>query len=135
MGEAATEWKKHKPLPSSRCLCTPATGCDEDCQNRVMYYECDDSNCNLGTAACGNRQFADLKQRCRKQGTYNIGHDIVPTGRKGFGVRACRTFEPNQIIMEYAGEIITQDECESRMRTTYRHNKVIQLAELVRVPC
>ena len=29
-------------------------------------------------------------------------------------------FEPNQIIVEYTGEIITQEECEARMRTQYK---------------
>jgi len=89
-----------------------------------MFYECDDTNCHLDMERCGNRQFADLKQRCKKGGAFGIGVDVVKTEQKGFGVRACRTFEANQIIMEYAGEIITQDECESRMRKEYRNNEV-----------
>ena len=43
---------------------------------------------------------------------------------RGYGVRSNRTFEPNQIIVEYAGEIITQDECDNRMRTLYKDNEV-----------
>jgi hypothetical protein len=35
-----------------------------------------------------------------------------------------RTFEPHQIIVEYAGEIITQEECERRMKQVYKRDKV-----------
>jgi histone-lysine N-methyltransferase ASH1L len=124
VGDAATEWKHHKQLPSSRCLCTPDTGCDEDCQNCYMLYECDESNCNVGSANCGNRPFADLKERCKSGRRYDIGVEVLKTEAKGYGVRACRTFEPGQIIMEYAGEIITQEECERRVATEYKDNAV-----------
>ncbi len=35
-----------------------------------------------------------------------------------------RTFQPHQIIVEYAGEIITQSECERRMKQIYKKDKV-----------
>lgn len=35
-----------------------------------------------------------------------------------------RSFEPHQIIVEYAGEIITQTECERRMKQVYKKDKV-----------
>jgi len=129
-GDADNVWKKHKPLPASRCICKRETGCDEDCQNRIMLYECDDSNCNLREGPCGNRQFADLKQRTinhkrnKHRDCYEIGIDVVKTESKGFGVRACRTFKKGQIIVEYAGEIITQEETTTRMNTKYRNNEV-----------
>jgi len=124
VGDAATEWKHHKQLPPSRCLCTSENGCDDDCQNRYMLYECDESNCNLGTEACSNRSFADLKERSKSGKKYDIGVEVVKTEAKGYGVRACRTFEPGQIVMEYAGEIITQEECERRVATEYKDNEV-----------
>ncbi|PVH94547.1 histone-lysine N-methyltransferase ash1, partial [Periconia macrospinosa] len=34
-----------------------------------------------------------------------------------------RSFNPHQIIVEYAGEIITQDECERRMKQIYKKDK------------
>jgi hypothetical protein len=33
-----------------------------NCQNRYMFYECDNGNCRLGPE-CGNRNFEGLKQR------------------------------------------------------------------------
>jgi histone-lysine N-methyltransferase ASH1L len=37
-------------------------------------------------------------------------------------VRSNRCFRPNQIIMEYAGEIITEEECDRRMNEIYKNN-------------
>lgn len=51
----------------------------------------------------------------------------MKTANKGFGVRACRSFEPHQIIVEYAGEVITQEECEKRMRNEYKDNECYYL--------
>jgi histone-lysine N-methyltransferase ASH1L len=110
----------------SKCMCTEETGCDENCQNRYMFYECDDGNCGLGPG-CGNRSFEELKQRTKAGGKYNIGVEVIKTADRGYGVRSNRTFEPNQIIVEYTGEIITQAECEKRMRTIYKNNEVRHL--------
>lgn len=98
-----------------------------------MFYECDDSNCAIGAALCTNRAFADLRdrckdvkadERCKEVKKFRVGVEVVKTACKGFGVRACRTFDPHQIIVEYAGEIITQDECMRRMKEEYKNNEV-----------
>lgn len=123
VGEAGGIWRANKRLELSKCLCTSETGCDDDCQNRFMFYECDDSNCGVGRQ-CGNRNFNELKQRTKAGGKYNVGVEVIKTTDRGYGVRSNRTFEPNQIIVEYTGEIITQTECERRMRTIYKDNDV-----------
>ncbi|KZF20518.1 SET domain-containing protein [Xylona heveae TC161] len=127
IGEAANIWKKHKVQELSRCICTPETGCGENCQNRFMFYECDETNCNIGAEYCTNRNFQALKQRCKSGGKYHIGVEVIKTADRGYGVRSNRTFEPNQIIVEYAGEIITQDECEKRMKNEYKNNECYYL--------
>lgn len=91
-----------------------------------MLYECDDSNCKVGAEHCTNRSFAALKQRCKVGGKYNIGVEVMKTADRGYGIRANRTFEPNQIIVEYTGEIITQSECDERMNKRYKDAEVIQ---------
>ncbi len=93
-----------------------------------MLYECEDSNCNVGAESCTNRSFAELKERSKSGKKYEIGVEVMKTAEKGFGIRACRTFEPQQIIVEYAGEIITQEECERRMRNEYKNNEVSKLS-------
>ena len=124
VGEAANVWKKSKRLESSACLCTPEGGCGEDCLNRFMLYECDDTNCALGPEYCSNRSFADLRIRYLGGGPYNTGVEVMKTLDRGYGVRSNRTFDPNQIIVEYTGEIITQDECDKRMNEQYKDNEV-----------
>ncbi|KAA6408197.1 MAG: histone-lysine N-methyltransferase ASH1L [Lasallia pustulata] len=127
IGEAASIWKKSERLEASTCICTSESGCDEDCFNRFMFYECDDSNCTLGAEFCTNRAFEDLRQRCKTGGKYNIGVEVIKTRDRGYGVRSNRTFDANQIIVEYAGEIITQDECDSRMAKLYKDNECYYL--------
>jgi len=53
------------------------------------------------------------------------------TKDRGFGLRATRSFEPNQIIVEYCGEIISQEETESRMKKIYKNNSVRLLVDRV----
>ncbi|KAI9779845.1 MAG: hypothetical protein M1839_007158 [Geoglossum umbratile] len=127
VGEAAEIWKKNKINEMSKCVCTPENGCDEDCQNRHMFYECDENNCAVGPERCTNRSFADLKERCKAGGRYHIGVEVFKTEDRGYGVRSNRSFEPNQIILEYAGEIITQEECERRMKKEYKKKECFYL--------
>lgn len=127
VGDAAAEWRTNKFSEQSTCLCRPETGCDNDCMNKFMYYECDSRNCNLTEEQCGNRAFEGLRKRVKAGGQYNVGVEVLRTADRGYGVRACRTFEPNQIIVEYTGEIINQEECESRMHGLYKDNEVSHL--------
>ena len=94
-----------------------------------MFYECDETNCIIGTEYCTNRSFEDLRKRCKAGGKYNIGVEVIKTMDRGHGVRSNRTFNSNQIIVEYTGEIITQDECDNRMRKMYKDNEVMIHAE------
>lgn len=115
-------WKRDKQ-DSSSCYCLPEDGCGEACHNRIMSYECDGTNCRLNPEQCGNRPFAQLKKRAKGNG-YDYGVEVMDTGDRGYGVRAMRCFDPHQIIVEYAGEIITQAECEDRMKKVYKKDKV-----------
>lgn len=124
VGEAINLWKKAKPLESSQCVCTLQSGCGEECFNRFMFYECDNSNCNVGADHCTNRSFENLRQRTKAGGKYNVGVEVVKTLDRGHGVRSNRCFDPNQIIVEYTGEIITQDECDNRMKNCYKDSEV-----------
>lgn len=134
VGEAKELWEKSEKLPTSACVCRPPadgeSGCDYDCLNRVMQYECNDKNCNLDPAMCNNRAFAQLAARTKKGGAFDVGVEVVKTDQRGFGVRACRSFSPGQIIMEYTGEIISEGECQRRMREDYKDKACYYLMEL-----
>ena len=126
IGQAAAVWKKtpHFEDFASKCVCTHEDGCAQDCQNRVMLYECDETNCNVGKEFCQNRAFQMLTERTKKGGRYRVGVEVFKTEDRGYGVRSNRCFEPHQIIMEYTGEIITEEECERRMNEEYKNNEV-----------
>ncbi|KAF5579495.1 histone-lysine n-methyltransferase ASH1L [Fusarium pseudoanthophilum] len=125
IGESKDYWRKspHFHDYSSKCVCKPEDGCGESCQNRIMLYECDEQNCNAGKQYCTNRAFATLTARRNKGGKYRVGVEVIKTSDRGYGVRSNRCFRPNQIIMEYAGEIITEEECERRMTEVYKDNE------------
>ncbi|KAF1934324.1 SET domain-containing protein [Didymella exigua CBS 183.55] len=125
IGDASALWK-HDKQDSSQCYCDPEDGCGEACHNRIMAYECDSNNCRLTSEECGNRPFAELKRRGKGNG-YDYGVEVMETEGRGYGVRAMRIFKPHQIIVEYAGEIITQSECERRMKQVYKKDKCYYL--------
>lgn len=136
VGEARDLWEGSEKLAASACVCArPAPGeqgCEDDCLNRVMQYECNDDNCSLDASSCGNRAFAELAARTRKGGPFDMGVEVVKTNNRGFGVRSCRTFAPGQIIMEYTGEIISEAECQRRMAEDYKDKQCYYLMELER---
>ncbi|KJZ75637.1 hypothetical protein HIM_05100 [Hirsutella minnesotensis 3608] len=129
IGDSKEYWRKMPHLDdySSKCVCKPDDGCGESCQNRIMLYECDATNCNVGKEHCTNRAFADLMSRRAKGGKYRVGVEVIKTSDRGYGVRSNRCFKPNQIIMEYTGEIITEEECERRMNEKYKNNECYYL--------
>lgn len=131
IGDAADQWRHNVFSEHSTCMCSPSTGCDTDCMNRFMYYECDSKNCRLTPSECGNRAFEGLKARTKKGGKFNVGVEVYKTSDRGYGVRSARCFEPGQVIVEYTGEIITQEECENRMRNDYKQNEVSCLQLLI----
>ncbi|KAI4726451.1 SET domain-containing protein [Aureobasidium sp. EXF-10728] len=133
VGDARDYWRKPH-YERSLCICTPPLpgssepGCGEHCLNRAMDYECDSNNCALGDQ-CTNRDFAGLAVRTERANKadkksayylFNAGVEVIKTPDRGFGVRACRSYEPHEIITEYTGEIITPNEAGRRIREDYK---------------
>ena len=129
VGDAKYEWKPKKQ-ELSYCICKPETGCDEQCWNASLFYECDSTNCRLTPDVCGNRPFYELEVRAKKNTAFDRGVEVVKTEKRGHGVRATRWFEPGQIIMEYTGEVITEAECQKRMATTYQNAECYYVMEM-----
>ncbi|CAK7263686.1 hypothetical protein SEPCBS57363_000696 [Sporothrix epigloea] len=129
VGDAHSIWKKNPNYDDfqSKCVCKPETGCDEDCQNRIMLYECNDEICNVGSERCSNREFQRLAERTASKNSFHIGVEVFKTPDRGHGIRASRAFRPGQIIMEYIGEIITEEESDRRMNELYKDNECYYL--------
>jgi palmitoyltransferase ZDHHC9/14/18 len=120
-----------------------------------MNLECDERTCNVqrlkkdqfDSHHCRNRPFAELKWRRqnrdafrkvaggaavrRSANIYGEGIEPMETEGRGYGVRAMRSFRPSQIITEYTGEIITQEEADRRMKGDYKDHQVRFLVVLV----
>jgi len=120
IGDAKYIWKK-EGSSNVKCVCTE--DCSESCLNRCTWVECTDSNCDLGRN-CSNRPFADLMDRVKSGKEFGVGVEVAQTTSCGYGLRALRSFEPNQIIVEYSGEIITQEESERRLEEVYNNDTV-----------
>ncbi|KAF8244652.1 hypothetical protein K440DRAFT_609087 [Wilcoxina mikolae CBS 423.85] len=118
IGDAQQIWRKEKPS-TVKCVCT--IDCSEQCLNRCTWVECTDNTCNLGRN-CKNRSFADLIDRVKTETRFATGVEVALTSDRGYGLRATRSFEPGQIIVEYTGEIITQEESERRLEEVYKDN-------------
>ncbi|KAH7057263.1 hypothetical protein B0J12DRAFT_407487 [Macrophomina phaseolina] len=129
---ARDQCKKQRQMEASTCNCVGR--CERDgCFNASLFFECDDRSCNLGPN-CGNRQFNNLQKRYKddtRQGKYfksfNVGVEVMETPDRGHGVRAMRPFHQDQIVVEYIGEIITQQESDRRVNEVYKDHKAFYL--------
>lgn len=142
MGDVGEIWKTFQEDQTITCNCDIKTGCGSNCLNRAVYYECNKNNCALGERNCGNRPFYELQQRLKLDTPFSRGVELiqvstqmfnlscgdsltgVQTKDRGYGLRANRSFAPNQIVVEYSGEIITPEECERRIKYEYAKNSV-----------
>lgn len=77
VGDARELWRVTDTEPSGKCVCRPEDGCDENCLNRCVYYECDEDNCNIGPEKCQNRPFFALKERVKKKSRFAEGVEII----------------------------------------------------------
>ncbi len=85
----------------------------------MLQYECDEATCPLGDKNCGNRHFQTLTKNLAQGKLYANGFEIIWYGPKGYGLRAIRTYDPGELIVEYTGDVISQDEIEKRLRLKY----------------
>lgn len=94
---------------SSVCDCKPSDenpcGKDSSCINFVLHIECNKAECPAGTK-CQNQK---LKNR-----TY-VEMTLVKTTNRGFGAIISHDIEPNELVIEYVGELIDSIELKRRM--------------------
>ncbi|KAJ3124596.1 Histone-Lysine N-Methyltransferase ash1l [Nowakowskiella sp. JEL0407] len=110
--------KPIKPDNVPVCACKPdpkaKAGCLEDCLNRCMLIECTEGMCPSGSL-CQNRRFQKLDAY--------PGLEVFWTAGRGYGLRTKKLIISDTLIIEYRGEIISQQTCLERIRTDYANCK------------
>lgn len=86
-------------------LCIPRDGCGEGCLNRLSFIHCDKATCPSGDR-CSNRPFYQLE--CPSM-------EVFLTRDKGWGVRSKEFIPRGRYVVEYAGEVVDENEMRARM--------------------
>ncbi|KAJ3147403.1 Histone-Lysine N-Methyltransferase ash1l [Geranomyces michiganensis] len=87
-----------------------AWACTENCLNRCMMIECNPDECPAGDR-CANQRFRN------KEHVKDI--EVVWTAGRGYGLQATSAIRASTLVLEYRGEIISQETCLDRMRDQY----------------
>lgn len=99
----SSEWLIPRPPKSTSdddvCECDPASGCEEDCLNRLLYVECNAKTCPC-RKRCTNRRFQ------QRSGAKLEKFDAGP---KGWGLRSKDALSSGDFVGEYVGEVIAPD--------------------------
>ncbi|XP_059365225.1 histone-lysine N-methyltransferase ASH1L-like [Carassius carassius] len=110
-----------KPLSgyeATTCNCRPPEehrekGCQDDCLNRMIFAECSPSTCPCGDQCDNQRiqkhEWVHSLERFRAEG-------------KGWGIRTKQSLRAGQFIIEYLGEVVSEQGFRSRMMEQYFSN-------------
>lgn len=108
--------KQQMQIEMPKCICRPESGCDGECINRKLYYECDE-NCpctSTKKSICTNTQI----QKGESQPL-----QLFSTNDKGFGVKTLNKIKAGSFIIEYTGEVITEKQLKMRIKQEYCKDK------------
>ncbi|XP_041035607.1 histone-lysine N-methyltransferase ASH1L isoform X1 [Carcharodon carcharias] len=87
--------------------------CLEDCLNRMIFAECAPSTCPCDEHCCNQRiqrhEWVQCLERFRAEG-------------KGWGIRTKETLKAGQFIIEYLGEVVSEQEFRNRMIEQYQNH-------------
>ncbi|XP_036298649.1 histone-lysine N-methyltransferase ASH1L isoform X1 [Pipistrellus kuhlii] len=105
-GYEATTCNCKKPDDDAR------KGCVDDCLNRMIFAECSPNTCPCGEQCCNQRiqrhEWVQCLERFRAE-------------EKGWGIRTKEPLKAGQFIIEYLGEVVSEQEFRNRMIEQY-HN-------------
>eukprot|EP00118_Oscarella_pearsei_P023773 m.289059 g.289059 ORF g.289059 m.289059 type:complete len:853 (+) comp40711_c0_seq5:7812-10370(+) len=89
-------------------------GCKDDCLNRMVYTECSLKHCPCGVR-CSNQQF--------QKHQWTPGLKKIMTRDRGYGMIAMTDLKAGQFIIEYVGEVISEQLYRERVATQYKHQR------------
>ncbi|XP_060525871.1 histone-lysine N-methyltransferase ash1 isoform X2 [Cylas formicarius] len=87
------------------CNCKPSSNCGDDCINRLVYSECP------ATHRCHNQKI--------QKHEWAPGIEKFMTEDKGWGVRTKEPIKQSEFILEYVGEVVSDQEFKERMNSIY----------------
>ena len=107
-----------KYLPQS-CTCERPEdgsnkGCGHDCLNRLMYLECAPQSCPI-PESCDN-------QRIQKH-DWSPGLERFMTSERGWGIRTTEPIKSGDFILEYIGEVVSEQVFKHRMAEQYQNDQ------------
>ncbi|XP_045466050.1 histone-lysine N-methyltransferase ash1 [Harmonia axyridis] len=88
------------------CNCTPTQKCGDDCINRLVLSECP-----ANVHRCQNQKI--------QRHEWSPGLEKFMTDDKGWGIRTKLPIRSNEFILEYVGEVVSDQEFKERMGTIY----------------
>lgn len=118
---------------SQACSCKPDSGCPDDCINRLVYTECSPESCpckekcknqkiqkHEGAPALEkfmteNKVYAEFSKNILKYLLFLI----LMQHLQGWGVRTKLPIKVGSFILEYVGEVVTENEFKQRMGNRY----------------
>ncbi|KAH8551044.1 hypothetical protein BGW37DRAFT_426470 [Umbelopsis sp. PMI_123] len=109
-----TRHNRKSPICQCKAPVDGSPGCNEDCLNRMMFYECDVQTCPCGKF-CSNQRFQQKEEIDDLK--------VFWTNGRGWGLKTLTDIKVGQLIVEYRGEVISQRLCEERLRTVYKDTK------------
>uniref|UniRef100_M4BXT8 Histone-lysine N-methyltransferase n=1 Tax=Hyaloperonospora arabidopsidis (strain Emoy2) TaxID=559515 RepID=M4BXT8_HYAAE len=127
LGRSIYTFKMHKVSLDDAPACVCRERCGDYCINRLSFTECygpaptpgmkfnrqnRESNCMLGEC-CGNRA---LHQKVYPR------FEKFHTVEKGWGLRVLEQVKAGQLVIEYVGEVINEEEKERRLLDHAKHS-------------
>ncbi|CAD7698037.1 unnamed protein product [Ostreobium quekettii] len=87
------------------CSCSRSGDCSENCTNRATKFKCDPENCPCGNR-CTNLPFDFIEHK-----------KLEPffTRNRGMGVKAMEHIRAGEFVVEYAGEVISDEQRKRRI--------------------
>ncbi|XP_051013452.1 histone-lysine N-methyltransferase ASH1L isoform X1 [Acomys russatus] len=103
-GYEATTCNCKKPDEDTR------KACGDECLNRMIFAECSPNTCPCGEQCCNQRiqrhEWVQCLERFRAE-------------EKGWGIRTKEPLKAGQFIIEYLGEVVSEQEFRNRMIEQY----------------
>lgn len=110
--------KQRRAKEVSVCVCKPpedgSEGCGDECLNRCSLVECDPRSCPCGDK-CSNQRIQKKQEL--------PGIEVYWTQSRGYGLRTSHAIPRGSFIIEYCGEVISQERCLERMSEAYKDHK------------